>query len=597
MSAADKQPETGMLLSALIYARRGWKVFPLRARSKEPYSGVGVYQATTDEEKIREWWRQWPSSNVAVAMGEGSGIFLLDIDLHKEGCQEDFAELQIKNGPIPETAEASTGKGGLHFFFRHPDFVVHSSTASLGRGIDIKGFGSYAVMAPSVHPDTGKTYDWKNDRDPVDAPSWLLEWLRQAPQRDKLKPEDIEQIPKGKRNDTLFRLACSLRTRGLNAVEITGALHPINRGRCEIPLPENQVESIALSACRYKPSDPILHSPNAAKPTPELVAISAPDLMNMDIPPRRMLIEPWLGHADQAVIYGKTGHGKTWVTLGAALVLSSGGSIFGWSAQNPARVLFVDGEMMMRRLQSRLATLVRSIGVLPSSSLSIITPDLQTGFSNPVNLYTKEGRGAIERHVDSIGGVDAIVFDNISTLYRGGEENTSEWWQPFQDWIVEWKMRGVATVTAIHSGKDGDRGPRGASKILDALELSLEVKQPDDWTPADGARFFLQFHKTRDLKAGMEPVEVELSEDEWAIKTPKGASREGSLTEEEMDARVLSAVLGTPGATWSMIRQGLGKSAAAAAARNRLENAGLIRTERGYGLDRKMVVWPSGNGR
>jgi len=595
MTPADPKPEAGMLLSALIYARRGWPVFPLRPRSKEPYEGIGVYQATCDEGKIREWWRKWPDSNIAVAMGERSGIFLFDVDTRKPGCQEDFAELQLKNGSFPETAEAISGSGGLHFFFSHPDFLVHSSTAKLGRGIDIKAFGSYCVMSPSVHPDSGKRYAWSKDVAVVPAPEWLLAWLRAQPDRERLTNEEIESIPEGRRDETIFKLACYFRRRGLSVNEISAALLEINRGRCNPPLPDAQVKSKAISACRYSPDDPFLSAPEEKKAVPgALVSISAPDLLDLELPPRKLLMRPWLGQADQCAIYGKRGHGKTWVTLGSAIALSSGGSMWGWSVENPVRVLFVDGEMMMRRLQSRLQTLMRSLRIVPTKNLFILTPDAQPGNVSPVNLYSKEGRLAVAEHIDSIGGVDVMILDNISTLYRGGEENTSEWWQPLQDWLVEWRMRGVATVCALHSGKDGDRGPRGASKVEDALEVSIEVRQSEDWIPSDGASFTVDFKKARDFEPGMEKLEVELVENEWSFKTARSSHRESEVSDEEMDARVLAAVQKSPGRPWREVRQGIGKIARATHARNRLENRHLIRVEKGSGIDyRKVLVWPN----
>ena len=589
-----KPTETGTVLAALIYARRGWPVFPLRPRSKEPYEGIGVYQATTDETKIRDWWRKWPDSNVACAMGTQSGIFLFDVDLHKAGAQEAFGDIQVRNGPMPETAEARSGSGGLHFFFRHPaDFTVHSSTSKLGTGIDIKGLGSYCVMAPSVHPSGGR-YEWTEDREPVEAPAWLLEWLQSQPARESLTAEDIEEIPQGKRDEIVFRLACSLRRRGLSVNEITAALLEINRGRCNPPLPDSQVKAKAISACRYEPSDPILGTPESAANSPtSLISISAPDLMALQIPPRKMLMRPWLGESDQVTIYGKRGHGKTWVTLGTALTLSSGGSLWGWHVEKPCRVLFIDGEMMQRRLQSRIVNLMLSLGIVPSKNLSILTPDIQPGNVTPVNLYTPAGRKAVAEHVDQLGGVDAIILDNISTLYRGGEENSSEWWQPFQDWMVEWRMRGVAVVAALHAGKDGDRGPRGASKIEDAVDVSIEVRQAEDWLPSDGASFTVDFKKSRDFEAGMEKLEVELADGDWVFKTARGATKENQVTDDEMDARVMAAILRTPGTPWRDLRQGLGKAQRAAQARNRLEAAGKIRVEKGSGATRsKLIVWP-----
>lgn len=40
----------------------------------------GIKDATTDANQIRLWWKQWPHSNIAIATGFSSGLFVLDVD-------------------------------------------------------------------------------------------------------------------------------------------------------------------------------------------------------------------------------------------------------------------------------------------------------------------------------------------------------------------------------------------------------------------------------------------------------------------------------------------------------------------------------------
>ncbi len=64
MSAA-KQPVD----YALEYASLGWPVFPCHAATKQPLvnSAIegegGVKLATTDQARIRDWWKRWPLSS------------------------------------------------------------------------------------------------------------------------------------------------------------------------------------------------------------------------------------------------------------------------------------------------------------------------------------------------------------------------------------------------------------------------------------------------------------------------------------------------------------------------------------------------------
>ena len=88
-------PTTGgdtsrLLEAAREYAKRGWQVLPLHTPlldgtcsgdkpdcddvGKHPRTPRGFYDATTDEETIRQWWRKWPDANVGIRTGRESGL-------------------------------------------------------------------------------------------------------------------------------------------------------------------------------------------------------------------------------------------------------------------------------------------------------------------------------------------------------------------------------------------------------------------------------------------------------------------------------------------------------------------------------------------
>ena len=59
-----------MLVAALAYAERGWRVHPLKG--KKPRLGDWPNRATTDAEQITEWWSKWPNANIGVLTGDYS---------------------------------------------------------------------------------------------------------------------------------------------------------------------------------------------------------------------------------------------------------------------------------------------------------------------------------------------------------------------------------------------------------------------------------------------------------------------------------------------------------------------------------------------
>jgi hypothetical protein len=102
-----------------------------------------------------------------VGMVCGRGLFVIDVDRYKPGCT--FADLEQR---LPETLTAETGSGGLHLLYqttrRVPTRPMPGQT-----GIDIRGDGGQIVVAPSIHPDTGRPYRWANNLPVANAPHWL----------------------------------------------------------------------------------------------------------------------------------------------------------------------------------------------------------------------------------------------------------------------------------------------------------------------------------------------------------------------------------------------------------------------------------------
>jgi hypothetical protein len=169
--------------AALIYAARGWPVFPLRGKVPWIAGGNGCLDATTGAEQIRTWWRDISTANVGIATGRVSGLFIVDVDLRHDG-DVTMRELIAKNGPLPITTTVKTGGGGWHFYFSMPANVpITIGTSQIGAGIDHKGDGGYVAAPPSVHPDTGRTYSFIagrlfKDVGIVAAPAWLYEAAR-----------------------------------------------------------------------------------------------------------------------------------------------------------------------------------------------------------------------------------------------------------------------------------------------------------------------------------------------------------------------------------------------------------------------------------
>jgi hypothetical protein len=154
-------------------------VFPCEPGGKRPLTYSGFWDASADPRRIEAWWRRWPDANLGVPTGERSGLLVLDIDPGADGT-ESLAALERVHGPLPGTARARTGGGGVHVYFRYPaGEEVRNSAGRLGPGLDVRGEGGYVVVPPSR---TRSAYEWL-DRAPPADPAWLLMCLREQPSR------------------------------------------------------------------------------------------------------------------------------------------------------------------------------------------------------------------------------------------------------------------------------------------------------------------------------------------------------------------------------------------------------------------------------
>ena len=164
-----------MLKEALAYAERGWRVFPLVPKNKEPMIKQWQKKATTDTGTIEGWWSETPTANIGIATGYGSGFFVLDVDGEEGSKSLNALEREIE--PLPETLEARTGTGGRHLLFKMPDDREVRNKQGFRPKLDIRGEGGYIMAAPSIHPVTGQQYMWPyNFGDAIkDAPEEFLD--------------------------------------------------------------------------------------------------------------------------------------------------------------------------------------------------------------------------------------------------------------------------------------------------------------------------------------------------------------------------------------------------------------------------------------
>jgi putative DNA primase/helicase len=237
---------------------------------------------------------------------------------------------------------------------------------------------------------------------------------------------------------------------------------------------------------------------------PPLQPMGFNDFLNLDIPPRQMLLGPILPERSLTMLYAPRGVGKTLLGLSIGLAVASGAPLLRWSAPKPRRVLYVDGEMPLVSLQERLRAISLGFGgKVPNAGFQILAADQVEG---GINLGSEEGQRSLEPLLDEI---DLLILDNLSTLCTTGGESASDAWVPMQNWLLKLRRQGIAVLFIHHAGNNGRQ--RGTSRREDALDTVIALRRPEDYLPEQGARFEVHFEKLRDRADGAGGVPFEAS--------------------------------------------------------------------------------------
>lgn len=168
---SELQPKAGApyAIGAREYVNRGWdSPLPVPYGSKKlTASGWTGYKGERPSlGQVKKWINQHGSDNIALRMPED--VIGIDVDAYgvKYGdLTLDVVEMTI--GPLPatwrSTSRHNSDISGI-YWFRLPEEAVGLGWHDLGGDVEtISWHHRYAIVWPSIHPDTGQTYGWYDE--------------------------------------------------------------------------------------------------------------------------------------------------------------------------------------------------------------------------------------------------------------------------------------------------------------------------------------------------------------------------------------------------------------------------------------------------
>ena len=159
-------------------------------------------QALSDPEKARLYYEQNPTHNVGLLHG-ASGTCAVDID-HVEYTKMIFEELGIDFSELMQSAPQIIGREnrGKLIFKAPPDLITHKISWPVEGDprktevvFELRAGAVQDVLPPSIHPDTGRPYEWAGrsiwDGLPDLPPQLLTIWR----EWDKFRPQMVAICP------------------------------------------------------------------------------------------------------------------------------------------------------------------------------------------------------------------------------------------------------------------------------------------------------------------------------------------------------------------------------------------------------------------
>ena len=502
---------------ALSLARKGFKVFPIRAGEKKPPLVKAWEQlATTDSAQITSWWTQWPAANVGI---HTDGLLVIDVD-PKRGGSESLSVLE-QEVFLESTYEVETPSGGRHIYYRCAG-GVRNGVDVLGPGLDVRTAGGYVVAAGSR--TAAGEYRVVADSPVADADPALItrteqrDYTRDADKRggvdtdadnaviragDYLRTHPVAVEGRGGDHHT-FRTACRIRDFGVPQERALEALEEWN-SRCVPPWDEEELAVKVDNAYQYAQDAAGKLTPEAlgfevvqnVSTSPQVPTESTPlvfktevnqtetddaemlhpaDVGYAEVLTAEYLIKGVLEKMSNAVLFGQWNVGKTFVILDMAAAISTGQQWFGRRVRQ-GRVLYL-GYEGIRAMKKRIIALREKHPMLKQRSTPFAWAPLRNPLTSPEGVQ-ELGRVLKKFMKTHRAGPDLVIIDPLANAL-GGDDADANLMAQLNRCVAELMRKQRCTVLRVHhSGHGNTDRARGHSSLPAGVDTEIRVDEQE----------------------------------------------------------------------------------------------------------------------
>ncbi|GAB6035593.1 hypothetical protein JCM15519_01520 [Fundidesulfovibrio butyratiphilus] len=530
----------------------GCAVFPIRPECKSPPFVAWRLQSTSDLGTITAWARQHPNCNWGVDLGK-SGLVALDVDnkTPERLGDQGLARLEFELGlDLAGAIEVRTPtNGGKHYVFKGNCGSRYAAIDDEKLSVEVRSDGSYIVAAGSqVRGADGVLRKYEMLTPPVlrPAPQLLLD-LGGAPKAERVRHanrpagealagavpdadcavlqalEVIAGAPEagqGGRNASAYKMACSLRDRGVSEdAAFTVLAKAWNPVKCQPPLDEIELRDVTSHAFTYARgaagekfvptfegapvdwSHPLLRGepepdagPSSGRAPLDLSAMQAGAWLDQPVQPPDFVLQDSFIAGDTAILGGPSGVSKSTLSMQIALAVAGAhdallAGLFKLGSNDPGRVFALFGEDRMSIVQTRFnamldaylpldfsedaeasqtvrETIKQNLFARSMVGESMRLAEMKGGVLRPSAFYKE-----LRRLLVSSGGWRLIILDCLSRIYAGQENDNGT--ATFNMELLEGlaQSTGAAVLLLHHAAKpSGQLRGKGLAAVEERLE-------------------------------------------------------------------------------------------------------------------------------